>query len=873
MKRLHILILFLVIFFLFGGKIDYANSEDLIDTVDPQKIYTHGAVDWKYFEINEEYYLVVANEYNGSSHNINSILYKWDPEAGNDGQFNWHQDIPTNGAYDWEHFKINDKHYLAVANYYNGSTHNIPSKIYEWDSNKINIHTNPYFETKGGLKEIQAIDTHSAHDLESFTINGVIYLAIANYLDSSDYEINSWIYKWEPEFDPVSETTKYFKKIQDIPTSAAKAWESFEINGEYYLAVANYYNNSKKYRIPSTIYKWDSEAGDEGQFKWHQDILTRGAHDWEHIEIDGHDDPNIDGEHYLAVANSYDHPYTDIDSYIYKWFPNKLNTPNEENTNQDPNLLTLGGFDQHQAIPTNRAHDWTYFEINGKHYLAVANNQNGSNAQNIDSWVYKWDPDPNIEKFITDPYYNKVKYRPQPIKTSAAWDWEYFRIKTNGNYKHFLAVANEYDNGYNAYSDIFYTVDTDGDGMPDDGDNCPLIFNNDQSDNDSDGEGDVCDPDDDNDFVLDVSDNCQYIHNPDQQNNDGDAEGDACDPDDDNDSVFDLSDNCQFIANTDQQDNDLDNIGDVCDDDDDNDGVIDEDDNCQFVPNFNQEDTDNDEIGDACDGDDDGDGILDENDNCPLLPNPFQEDLDSDDIGDACDPDDDNDAVDDINDNCPTVANPNQTDLDGDGIGDACDIDIDGDGIINEEDNCPFIVNSAQDDTDLDSLGDACDEDDDNDGVLDGDDNCQYVPNPNQTDLDLDGLGDACDGDLDGDGVDNEIDSCPTVPNSAQNDFDGDGLGDACDNDIDGDGVPNESDSCAETPLYEIIDPNTGCAIVQLCPCDGPRGTTVSWKNHGKYVSCVAKSSESFVNIGLITEAEKDTIVSDAAQSYCGDKE
>lgn len=83
-------------------------------------------------------------------------------------------------------------------------------------------------------------------------------------------------------------------------------------------------------------------------------------------------------------------------------------------------------------------------------------------------------------------------------------------------------------------------------------------------------------------------------------------------------------------------------------------------DNCRFVYNPKQEDVDEDEVGDVCD-------------NCLNIENKDQLDTDHDFIGDACDPDDDNDEVLDVNDNCPKVKNTDQADSDGDGIGDACD--------------------------------------------------------------------------------------------------------------------------------------------------------------------------------------------------------
>lgn len=160
--------------------------------------------------------------------------------------------------------------------------------------------------------------------------------------------------------------------------------------------------------------------------------------------------------------------------------------------------------------------------------------------------------------------------------------------------------------------------------------------------------------------------------------------------------------------------------------------------------------------------------------------------------------------------------------------------DSDGDGITDSRDNCPTISNRDQADSDCDAAGDVCDDDDDNDGVLDVTDNCQFVPNPDQLN------------------------------------FDGDGQGDACDDDDDNDRVPDVSDQCPLTPLGTVVDPSNGCSIHQLTPCEGPRGTTATWNNHGRYVSSLAQTANGFLKQGLITEGQKGSIVSEAARSSCG---
>lgn len=91
--------------------------------------------------------------------------------------------------------------------------------------------------------------------------------------------------------------------------------------------------------------------------------------------------------------------------------------------------------------------------------------------------------------------------------------------------------------------------DRDGDGIPNEQDSCPSIFNpstplasGNQPDADDDGVGDVCDPcpldaeddcsstDWDGDGELNADDNCPYTPNRAQADGDEDGIGDACDP-------------------------------------------------------------------------------------------------------------------------------------------------------------------------------------------------------------------------------------------------------------------------------------------------------------------------------------------------------
>ena len=344
-------------------------------------------------------------------------------------------------------------------------------------------------------------------------------------------------------------------------------------------------------------------------------------------------------------------------------------------------------------------------------------------------------------------------------------------------------------------------LDDDGDTIADTVDNCVNTVNTNQLDTDEDGMGDVCEDDDDGDGILDIADNCPLTSNVGQEDLDWDLVGDVCDNDKDNDGTLDSLDNCPLNVNVGQGDTDNDGLGNACDTDDDGDTVFDEQDNCPLVPNPGQTNTDFDANGDACDDDDDNDGIVDIQDNCPLIIGE-QTDTDADLQGDACDDDDDNDGVIDVADNCALVINPIQKDIDNDGIGDNCDNEKDGDGVADAVDNCPIDVNLDQLDNDGDQLGDVCDPDDDNDQKADLIDNCPFAVNVNQFDTDNDGFGDICDSDDDGDNVLDIEDNCALIVNPSQEDFDSDSIGDVCDSDADSDGAIDVEDNC---PL--IVNP------------------------------------------------------------------
>uniref|UniRef100_A0A4X2LHZ0 Thrombospondin type laminin G domain and EAR repeats n=1 Tax=Vombatus ursinus TaxID=29139 RepID=A0A4X2LHZ0_VOMUR len=225
-----------------------------------QRIVTHSARDWEAFEIAGESFLAVANHRQGDNHNIDSVIYKWNPRSG---QFEANQTLATSGAYDWEFFTVGPYSFLAVANTFNGTSTKVFSHMYVW--------------LLGSFQLFQSFLTFGAADWEVFHIGERLFLAVANShsydsearVQNNSYTINSVIYE-------LNVTAQMFVKFQDIPTYSALDWEFFSVGEDYFLVVANSFDG-ESFSVNSIIYRWQ---GYEGFVAVHH-LPTFGCRDWE----------------------------------------------------------------------------------------------------------------------------------------------------------------------------------------------------------------------------------------------------------------------------------------------------------------------------------------------------------------------------------------------------------------------------------------------------------------------------------------------------------------------------------------------------------------------------------------------------------------
>ncbi|XP_068684955.1 thrombospondin-type laminin G domain and EAR repeat-containing protein-like [Montipora foliosa] len=198
-----------------------------------QDLPTLPALDVEVFTIDGSLFMAFAQYRTHGKYNykVDSYIYKLNESAGN---FTLHQTINTTGALHIEYFMIADKHYIAIANYWDGSIYNLNSSVFQWNGHSFEL--------------CQNISTSGATSFNFFKIHSELFLAVTNSYDGSSSRINSSIYKWEDN---------KFEELQEIRTQYAWASTVLTIDNETFIVFANWNDSDPSHS--SDVMKWSGK--------------------------------------------------------------------------------------------------------------------------------------------------------------------------------------------------------------------------------------------------------------------------------------------------------------------------------------------------------------------------------------------------------------------------------------------------------------------------------------------------------------------------------------------------------------------------------------------------------------------------------------
>lgn len=192
------------------------------------------------------------------------------------------------------------------------------------------------------------ISTSSAISFDAWTtLDGVSFLAVANYASGVSFLVNSAIYQYNPN-------TGSFFLYQTIPTQGAYFVKQFPIDGVSYIAISQYTNGATR-TINSIVMRHNGNS-----YVLHQSIPTKGA-----IGVAFFRDLGS-GEGFLAFVNHYDDSTFLLDSQVLRW---------NNATNQFVHL---------QYIQTNYAETVEFLVIGNVAHLFIAN------AHGTPSYIHRW---------------------------------------------------------------------------------------------------------------------------------------------------------------------------------------------------------------------------------------------------------------------------------------------------------------------------------------------------------------------------------------------------------------------------------------------------------------------------------------------------
>lgn len=210
---------------------------------------------------NKEKLLVFTSYYNKTkkTYHVPSLIYKWNEALQ---MFQLHQYLASTGAKRAHFFNIRSDLWLTIACEKNDADSNggVDSYVYKWNGTHFNVFTK--------------IMTFHSYDVYPLVAGSQVYLIATNYKINGNRNVQSTIYKLDQKANKFNEFGSFF-------TQGATAVEYFKIKSEYFIAVANSYNEtSYSSKTNSLLYRFDGFT-----LKEFQTIPTIKAVDIQHLLV------------------------------------------------------------------------------------------------------------------------------------------------------------------------------------------------------------------------------------------------------------------------------------------------------------------------------------------------------------------------------------------------------------------------------------------------------------------------------------------------------------------------------------------------------------------------------------------------------------
>ena len=207
---------------------------------------------------NKEKLLVFTSYYNKTTHHVPSLIYKWNETRQ---MFQLHQYLASTGAKKAHFFDVGNDLWLTIACETNdANSDGVNSYVYKWNGTHFNVFT--------------TIMTYHSHDMYPVVAGFQVYLIATNHEINYNKNVQSTIYK-------LDQKTNAFYVFDSFFTQGAVAVDYFKIKTEYFIAIANSYNETScSSKTNSLLYRFDGF-----KLKEFQTISTVGAADIHHLLV------------------------------------------------------------------------------------------------------------------------------------------------------------------------------------------------------------------------------------------------------------------------------------------------------------------------------------------------------------------------------------------------------------------------------------------------------------------------------------------------------------------------------------------------------------------------------------------------------------